>query len=224
MGRNADQAVMIERHAPATAGAAHFDLATPADDAEIRRLLAENPMDGAIRLSLEPAPGVDLRDAEPGEIVRQVLVGRRRGGGLFGIGVRSVREIYVNGIPQPVGYLGGLRLDRDYRHRPRVMLEGYHRLRELHEADGACRFYLTSIMSDNAVARRVLEVGLRGMPTYRFIGELVSLVMRVRRRMSSSQGRALRRFGLRIEEGGVERLPAIVALLERSGRRFQFSP
>jgi hypothetical protein len=160
-----------------------FDLATPRDRAEIRRLLRENPMGGAIRLSLEPAEGSEL-EAEPGELLRQVLVGRRVGGGLFGVGSRSVRMMYINGHSRPVGYLGSLRLDADYRgtRRPRTLLHGYERLRELHEADHACDFYLTSIMSDNLPARRILEAGLAGMPTYRFVGEFVSLVMRVRRR------------------------------------------
>src|SRR4051794_19024058 len=39
---------------------ARFDVATPADDAEIRRVLRENPMPGAIRLSLEREPDAQL--------------------------------------------------------------------------------------------------------------------------------------------------------------------
>jgi hypothetical protein len=50
-------------------------------------------------------------------------------------------------------------------------------LRELHNSLGV-RLYLTSIASDNVVARRLLERGLPGMPTYRPLCEFVTLVFR----------------------------------------------
>jgi hypothetical protein len=43
------------------------DLATPADDPEIRRLLRDNPMDGEIRVSLEREPNAFLAAAVEGE-------------------------------------------------------------------------------------------------------------------------------------------------------------
>jgi hypothetical protein len=202
-----------------------FDLAAPGDEAEVRRLLRDNPMDGGIRLSLEPAHGATLF-AGSDALVRQTIVGRRRNGGLFALGERIVRPMYINGQPTPVGYLGSLRLDADHRRNPRALLRGYQRLRQLHDADRACPFYLTSIMADNRAARRFLEANLPAMPTYRFIAEYVSLVMRVRRRAMrfASKSSSAQRAGLSAKPGSDDTLAAVAELLGQSGRRFQFSP
>jgi hypothetical protein len=200
-----------------------FGLATRADEAEVRRLLRDNPMEGGIRLSLEPAQGARLFD-ESDAMDRQTIVGRRPGGGLFALGERLVRLMYINGQPTPVGYLGSLRLDADHRNNPRVLLRGYQRLRQLHDADRACPFYLTSIMADNRPARRFLEASLPVMPTYRFVGEFVSLVMRVRRRAARLAQRARETLGLSIRPGSDDGLAAATELLAQSGSNFQFSP
>ena len=85
-----------------------FDLATDDDEPEIRRVLRENPMPGAIRLSLEREPDSRVAAHVEGPLLHQTIVGRRvAGGGLFGFGTRSARTMFVNGEPRPVGYLGG---------------------------------------------------------------------------------------------------------------------
>jgi hypothetical protein len=164
---------------------ARFDLATPDDEPELRRLARENAMGGTIRLSLELAPNSPLRQIA-GPIVHQTIVGRRDDGSLFGSGTRSVSISFINGEPAPLGYLSGLRLDADYRSTPRTIVNGYQLFRELHEADGAAQIYLTSILSDNRVARRLLEANLRGMPTYRFVGEFATLIFRPTRRYEAT--------------------------------------
>ena len=158
-----------------------FDVATDGDEPEIRRILRENPMPGAIRLSLEREPDSRIAARIEGPILHQTIVGRRPGGGLFGFGTRGVRTMYLNGTPQPVGYLGGLRLDADHRGNAAALRQGYLLFGELHDRDRATPLYLTSILSDNANARRLLEANLRGMPTYRFVGEFVTVVLNVRR-------------------------------------------
>jgi hypothetical protein len=92
---------------------------------------------------------------------------------------------YVNGQPMPLGYLGALRLDQDVRSTPRLIQAGYHKLRELHDADRATPIYFTSIMADNVPARRILEANLKDMPTYRFVAEFVTLIFRPRRKSNS---------------------------------------
>jgi hypothetical protein len=164
---------------------ARFELATAADDADVRRLLRSSPMSGAVRLTLEREPDARLAARMEGPILYQTLVGRRGDGSVFGVATRSVRTMHLNGTPCPVGYLGGLRLDASHRGRVRVVLRGFEKLRELHDADRLAPIYLTSILADNAPARRLLEANLQGMPTYRPLGEFVTLVMRTRGRASS---------------------------------------
>jgi len=98
-----------------------------------------------------------------------------------------VRERFINGRPMRVGYLGGLRLDASCRGRTSILLRGYEFFRKLHEEGAGPPIYLTSILGDNLPARRLLERGLRGMPTYRFLGEFVTLVIG-RRNLGSCVG------------------------------------
>ena len=198
-----------------------FDVGTPADDAEVRRLYRDNPMGGAISLSLEREPDASLAAGIEGD-AHQTIVARRAGGGLCAVGTRSVRWAYVNGEPARVGYLGGLRVDADRRGDPRLLLRGYAKLRELHEADGSVRLYLTSIVTDNAAARRVLEAGLRGMPAYRFAGEFVTLVMRSRYSGRARAGGA--GAGLRVGRDWDRAMPTITALHAAPGEARQFAP
>jgi len=196
-----------------------FDVATEADDPEIRRLLRENPMAGAIRVSLETEPSSFHAAAIQGD-VHQLLVARDESGRLAGMAGRSVLDAWVNGEPRRLGYLSQLRVDGRHRRRPRLLLEGNERFLELH-ADGETPLYVTTILADNAEARRLLERGLPGLPTYRPREEIVTLVMPSARRVRSRERGGAE---VEVERAGEEDLDAIVACLERHGRRFNFAP
>jgi hypothetical protein len=154
------------------ASAIHFEVATPADDAEIRRLLRNNPMRGAISVSLEREPNyfIDF----PGETKTTIIA--RAQSRLVCVGSCAFRSRFVNGIPRRVGYLGALRLDAPFAGRFDILRRGYKFFHELQMEEPA-DFYFTSIAADNTSARRFLERGLPGMPTYELIGEFVTLLV-----------------------------------------------
>ena len=122
-----------------------FGLATPDDDAGIRRLLATNPMPGRIRVRFEREPTY-FAGCGPGT---QVLVARD-GASVVGVACRSIRKLYVNGVPEDVGYLGQLRVDRAYRGQL-LTARGYRVMRELHEASPVRGSY-TTIVDGNVQA------------------------------------------------------------------------
>jgi hypothetical protein len=210
------------------AAGVRFALATPADDEQIRRLLRENPMPGKISVSLEREPDLRLAAAIEGD-EHHIIIAREEGGGrIIAVGSVSIRMRLLNGKPQRVGYLSQLRLD--YRCRPRasVILGGYAFLRQFHESLGV-KLYLTSIAADNAPARRLLERGLAGMPTYRPLCEFVTLLFRRRRNGDFSKVTAgvrgdLRDLGLTLRHGGPELMPEAADLLSRAGLRGQVVP
>jgi hypothetical protein len=151
-----------------------FGVASQADDAEIRRLLRENPMSGKISVSLEREPDY-FADADlPGERKQTIIA--RQGGRVVCVGSCCIRRRFVNGKPRDVGYLGGLRLDATVSGRFDILRGGYEFFRQM-QAEAPADFYFTSIASDNERARRVLERGLPGMPSYEFIGEFVSALI-----------------------------------------------
>jgi hypothetical protein len=89
--------------------------------------------------------------------------------------------------------------------------------------------YLTSIAADNRPARRLLERGLPGMPTYRFLGEFVTLVVRRTRdgsfsKPAPSARRRLRETGLSLHYGNDSFVPEFVGLLNGHAAGGQFAP
>lgn len=146
-----------------------YAAATPADDAAIRRLLRDNPMQGSVDLTFEREPdyfrGTNLAGGEDTTIVatshsQLVCMGRC-----------TRRECWIDGRVRRVGYLGELRLEASARGRFEILRDGYRFFRELERPDPA-DLYFTSIAADNARARSLLEAGVRGLPGYQFLAEL----------------------------------------------------
>jgi hypothetical protein len=157
-----------------------FMLATNADDGDLRRVLSSTPMAGRIRVAFarEPsyfdATAVNGKNVQVG-VCRDITTGR-----VVGMGSRAVSPRYVNGQPQPVGYLSGLRLLPQYRGQGRLLARGYQFLRQLH-SDNSTRFYLTTIADDNDAAIRLLTSGRAGLPTYQPWGRYVTMVVNTKR-------------------------------------------
>jgi hypothetical protein len=187
-----------------------FAPATRADDADIRRLLRENPMPGQIALTLEREPDYFTDAGLPGTEKQTIIA--NEGGRVVCMGNCAVRERFVNGRPRRVGYLGGLRLDARAAGRFDILRRGYQFFREL-QADKPADFYFTSIAADNAPARKFLERGLPGMPVYEFAGEFVTLLL-------PAKGPAPTRTA---PEAGSLGFGELVGGLNQHGRDYQFA-
>lgn len=196
-----------------------FDLATPDDDPAIRRLLATNPVPGRVTLTYEREPSYFLGCGTMGQSY-QVLVARHHngsGGELAGVACRAVRSLFVNGQVENVGYLGQLRVDKQFRGRWLVPL-GFRFLRELH-SDGRARGYVTTIIEENVVAQGVLVDRARSaLPIYREVGRLCTAALIVRR-----PGKVLP-SPCHISRGTAADLSAIVRFLQQPGANKQFFP
>lgn len=195
-----------------------FELATRADDADLRHILAETPMPGTIVVSFRREPS--YFDAVVDGPFHQVVAARdTESGRLVGFGARAVRQRYVNGQSEPIGYLSSLRLLAEHRNRG-LVARGYAYFRKLH-ADARTRLYLTTIAEGNPVALDLLTSGRAGLPAYHFAGRYHTVALpliRAGRRNLPAQGR------ITIREARVEDVPAVVAFLEQEGPRRQFFP
>jgi hypothetical protein len=174
-------------------------------------------MSGEIGLSLEREPDFFAAAAVEGPRHRTIVFRDVASGRVVGAGSRSARLCWMNGRPGWLPYLGSLRMDRNSCGLPREMIGGYDLCRDLREADEP-PFCLTSIVADNRPARRLLEAGLRGMPVYRPVAGMVTLVLPVRRRRICSSGR------IEISRAGHSGMTDVEALLAGFGRRHQFHP
>ncbi len=199
-----------------------FDLATPADDEGLRRLLRENPMAGSISLSFEREPCYFDASALDGPF-HQTLIAHEVGANqVVGLGNRSVRPMFVNGRVDSVGYMSQLRIHPTIGqglYLARALAQGFKLYHDLH-ADGRAPFYLMSIIADNLPARRLLASGLPGYPRAQEYKRLFTYALYpVHRKPPIALPRSLR-----LARGSAACADEIVACLNRNGARRQFSP
>jgi hypothetical protein len=176
LDRRADAcAGLIERRASRF----RFELAGAEDEAELRRLARETPLPGPVEITLRREPNFFAASAVEGPF-HQVLVVRDswHGGRIVAMGSRSVRERYIHGGAQPVGYLGGLRIAPEVRGGA-LLVRGFQELRRLH-SDGRASFYLTTISDGNSRAVEMLTSGRGGLPRYYYLGQYFTFVLPTR--------------------------------------------
>lgn len=194
-----------------------FDLATPADDAPLRRMLAQTPMEGHISLSFCREPSYFQAAVVDGRFRQTVVARDCRAGELIGFGSRSIGKRFVNGQLHAIGYLSGLRLHPAHRNRG-LVARGYRYFRQLH-GDGRSSMYLTTIAEGNQTGVRILTSGRAGLPTYHDFGRFHTLAIPLRRR-ASSNGSA----GVDIRPAEVADTRQIVEFLREQGSLRQFFP
>ncbi|MBL8079879.1 MAG: hypothetical protein JNM55_18065 [Anaerolineales bacterium] len=196
----------------------HYELATHADDPELRRLLRENPFAGSISLSFEREPDYFHASAIEGPFHETLVVRDSQNGRLVGIGDRSVRPLYVNGKIKDVGYFSGLRVDMKYQQGlalARFLGKGFEGQREQHK-DGRTKFYLMSIVADNNPARRLLDSKLPFYPRLHPHTRMFTYAVHPARLKKESK--------IKITRGTSDLIPAIIDCLQRNGVQHQFAP
>lgn len=151
----------------------------PEDDAALRALLRASVVPGAVRVAFTREPRYAAGEGLAGGHDHTVVA--RRDGALVGVGRCSILPLHRNGQVQRIGYLGELRVVPGTSRAVRLLRAGYTALAHAVASEKVEAFF-TSITSDNDRARRVLEHGGRmGLPAYRPMASLVTLVAPLRR-------------------------------------------
>lgn len=195
------------------AGDIEYRVATREDESVLRTILARVATGGDIQLSFQREP--DAFGAHFGALSQDFILARHlqdsgHAPTFVGICERVVREAFVNGERRRLPYLAGLRVLPEFRNSIRALRGGFEALRRLSGDERDLPWALTSIMNDNATARRVLGANLRGMPRYEPVGELSTFAM-------TAQGNAEPDRATDID------LPRIAELLLRQGAESQFA-
>ncbi len=134
---------------------------------------------------------------------------------LIGMGIRSIKPLFVNGQKMDIGYLSGLKLESEYRNSL-YLGRGYQKLKTLHQ-DNEAPFYLTTIVKDNNDAK-ILTSGRKILPCYYDVGQIKSLAV------SLSKIRRVKSNGVRIKRAAHEDIPRLVRFLNEEGKKRQFFP
>ena len=190
-----------------------FSLATAGDEPDVRRLLRENALGGTFEITLEREPDAFAGDVAGSNNHAFVLAREASSGQAVGLCDRVVRAAYVDGAARPLPYIGALRVAHSHRRRIGVLRGGFAMLRNVERA-GELPFALTSITSDNAVARRLLTAGVPGLPLYRPVGDFSTFALRPRRA----------RVAPDIAPASAQDLPEIARFLQAGNARLQFAP
>jgi hypothetical protein len=192
-----------------------FDVAGPADDRDIRTLMRESVFPGSVSLSFEREPDASIAARIEGPHHDYIVARESEGGRIAAIASRSVRDRFVNGQPMRVGYLGQLRVHRDFRRTPTLIDGGFAFCRTLHDRN-PCDVYLASVVSENTAARRVLERGRAGWPAFTSVDDIVTFAVPARRNRRSPSSPMI--------DGAAVGAATISAFLWRHNARYQFSP
>ncbi len=191
----------------------NFSLATLNDEDSLRKCLKSNPMQGEISVTFETEPSYFNALSVQGKENR-VIIGKTNDGRIMGFGSIATKPVFINGEIINVGYLSGLRVNKEFR-RNLFLLRGYQLFRDIDPSLNV-PFYLTTIIEDNLEARRTLESGKAGMPHYNFFGTLSTFLVKPRKR--SSKGK------IQIVKGDKVSLEELVGFMNKEGSKKQFYP
>ncbi len=194
-----------------------FRLANQADEAALRQLLRETPMDGPVRVTLRREPDYFAASVVDGPCRQTLVVTDLHSQCVVGMGCRSIRPRYVDGQAAPVGYLSGLRILPEHRSGT-VLVRGYQALRRLHE-DGATDYYLTTIADGNRRAVAALTGSRARMPTYFPVGTYHTFVIPLRPRLTSWQS-----SDLEIRPLSRNEVPQLIDFIAEMGKSKCFLP
>ena len=194
-----------------------FALATASDDADLRERMRRDWMRGSISVSFRREPSYFLGCGVQGEGT-QVIQCRDTGTGqLMGMGSRTSRCCFVNGVIARMGHLADLRAAPEARSGT-LLARGYRFLRTLHEVS-PLPLYTTVIFDGNEQARRSIASGRAGLPAYRDQGLLLTPAIHL-----DFGKRALHCPGLTFQPAEPRHTAAIAAFLNQQRKHRQFAP
>ncbi|HSY50507.1 MAG TPA: hypothetical protein VLC46_17000 [Thermoanaerobaculia bacterium] len=188
-----------------------FRLATVADDALLRSILRDNGMPTWVEMAIQREPSFF---AAADLFGRDWAVIAEEAGDVIGMYTAAVVPVHLDGRPERLGYLGGLRVRPDYRRRIRHLREGYASIRTLAAETGTQPWWFTVVAEGNENARRLLEAGVRGLPPYQPQGDYVTFALPAAR----GRRRGLWRTAVQDDIAG------IITFHNERAARFQYSP
>ena len=199
-----------------------FELSTPGDDQALCELLRATPMDGQMQIAFCRHPSFfDAAVVEGDKHQTIVCRDQQQRGRIVAMGSCSRQRRWVNGRPQEIGYLSGLRIHPDHRSLG-IMAKGFQKMRQLQARD-PLPLYLTTIAAGNDRAWRLLSSGRAGLPTYHEAGNYLTFAIPLSRRYPSPALPCRSgEIALRIAEPGD--VPAIVEFWNQNGAHSSFLP
>ncbi len=150
----------------------------PEDETALLKL-ASVPMPGWIRLRYDYAEGYAVGEGLKGDRVEILVAEDPDDGGIIMCGTHSSRSLWLDGRPQRVGYLSGLRSSQTARNGF-GLFRGFKLFRQRMASDPVACAY-TTILMGNPKARALLTSGRAGLPRYIPHGKVITWTIAPRR-------------------------------------------
>jgi len=194
-----------------------ISLADHTDDAELRRRMAKDQMQGDMALSFRREPDYFLGCGVQGGRSQIIKCTDHRTGRIVGLGARHSKNLFVNGIETRVGYLSDLRGDPNVRKRT-LLARGYAFLRELHVAE-PLPLYFSVILDGNDEAVANLTAARAGLPIYENRGRIRTPAIHLDRRKPEQLC-----DGVTIRKATASVIPQVFTFLNRENASKQLAP
>jgi hypothetical protein len=173
-------------------------------------------MEGPISISFQREPSYFHACQSQAPFVQTCTARDKETGEIIGMGTRAVRAGYFNGVIEPIGYLGDLRLDPRYR-GGFILMGAYRYIQELHR-DHRTKIYFMALAQGNQRALKTIASGRRGVPDCKDLGMLLTPAINIQSKRLRSNS------PIEIIRGSRSLLREIVACLNRNHRRRQWAP
>lgn len=194
-----------------------ISLADHTDDAELRRRMARDKMQGSMELSFRREPDYFLGCGVQGFQSQIMKCTDSQTGRIVGLGARHTKHLFVNGVTTQVGYLSDLRGDPDVRKRT-LLARGYAFLRELHDADHL-PLYFSIILGGNDEAVANITTARAGLPTYESRGRILTPAIHLDRHKPEQLC-----DGVSIRKATASVMPQVFEFLNRENANKQLAP
>jgi hypothetical protein len=160
--------------------------AAATDASEILSILEENPLPGSISLTFTRRPDAYRSFMAEGREARVIVCRDTRDGRIAALGAGAIQDCFIEGRPDQVAYLFGLRFRREYLARRVILLlpQAYRSIVEQFHEQGV-RHFLTVILGDNLPALRLLTRERSRMPRHTLLCPYHTLTFLTRRRAPS---------------------------------------
>jgi hypothetical protein len=191
-----------------------YRLASEDDDALLRRLLRENAMPSWVSITTEREPSYFDGASLMGRSYTLVAEDAKNSKKTIGMYACTMLPVHIDGKVERMGYLGGMRVSHEFRHKVRYIKQGFEAIEKLLPESTALPYYFTSIASENKKARRLLEANVTGMPSYMPQGQMTTLVF-------SAKHGIERRV---LKQANLQDIPEIAAFYNRHASQYQLSP
>jgi len=193
--------------------------ATPNDSDEILSILEETVFPSGVPLVYTRRPDAYRSFMAEAEDVHLFVCRDRRENQIAGMAAYGFHDCFIDGRPQKVVYLFGLRTRPQYRgHRAFVLLpQAYQETVQRLHAQGISYFFAATL-KDNMIARRFLTKPRPRMPSCQFLCPYLTLGFRTRKRPPALPGSCLFRKATTGDRAAIEEF------LMREGRRYSFFP